>query len=136
MAREIQLWKWLNKRRENSSLGQRGEDVACRYLRKKGYSILYRNFRCSLGEIDIIAMDSEDLVFIEVKARSSLHFGDPFEAVTERKQRQISKAALTYLKKNAYDGSVRFDVVSIVFDNERAEQVTLIRNAFEVAYDV
>ena len=65
------------------SLGQQGEQIAVQYLKAHGYKILERNYRCRVGEVDIIAEDQGDLVFVEVKARSSKVFGNPAEAVTK-----------------------------------------------------
>jgi len=113
-------------------LGQRGEDLAAAFLTGKGYKILNRNYSCRLGEIDIIARDSENLVFIEVKTRSSNAFGSPAAAVTLRKQRQISKVAQTYLQANKLcDIPARFDVVSIIINNESNSEIELIPNAFD-----
>jgi len=130
------LWAWLRRHKEeDTTLGQRGEELACRFLKEKGYRILERNYRCRAGEIDIVASQGNDLVFVEVKARSSRAFGDPVEAVTPRKQRQISKAALCYLEKNGYRGPARFDVVAILFNRLDAPEIELIRNAFELNYE-
>jgi putative endonuclease len=119
----------LNKRQR---LGQSGEEIATKFLKKNGYKIVKRNYRSRLGEIDIIAMDGSCLVFIEVKTRSGNLFGSPADAVTVKKQRQISKAALCYLsEKQLHDDPARFDVVSILFRGED-HQIDLIQNAFEL----
>lgn len=73
----------INQRQE---LGKEGEDFAADYLQKQGYEIIDRNFECKQGEIDIIAKDKNEYVFIEVKTRQNLHYGMPCEAVNERKQ--------------------------------------------------
>ena len=100
----------------NQSIGQLGEDKACEYLEKNNYTILERNFRCSQGEIDIIAKDlsKNELVFIEVKTRSSFLYGMPSEAVTKIKKRHLLSASKYYLFKNNITNSfVRFDVVEV-----------------------
>lgn len=111
------------------SLGVSGEDVAVEYLRKNGYTILKRNYKTPLGEADIIARDKDTIIFIEVKARSSDAFGQPFEAVNHRKQEKLKKIALYYLKHNKIELPVRFDIVSIISRNGKAE-VNHIPEAF------
>jgi putative endonuclease len=116
-------------------LGQQGEALAVRHLKKAGYKIIETNYRTPLGEIDIIAKDRDTIVFIEVKTRSSVHFGSPKWAVTPAKQRKISMVALAFLK--ATDQSTaraRFDVVAVM-SNRDAPQVEIIKNAFELAYE-
>lgn len=101
--------------------GSKGEDIAAEFLKQKGYKILKRNYTTPLGEADIIARDNNTIVFVEVKARSSNAFGQPFEAVNHRKQEKLKKIALYYLKHNKIELPVRFDVVSIVSRNGKAE---------------
>lgn len=116
------------------TLGKKGEDFAADFLTQKGYKIKERNYKSALGEIDIIAMSGVTTVFIEVKTRSSLKFGQPFEAVTKKKQHQISKTALYYMSKmKISETAARFDVVSIISRGEKME-AQLIENAFEVAF--
>jgi putative endonuclease len=122
---------------DNKSVGNQGEEIASNYLTARGYRILERNFRCKGGEVDIIARDPVDksLLFIEVKARRSLAYGVPQLAVTPFKQRQISKAALTWLsKKRLHDQAARFDVIAILLATDGQHQVEHIVNAFELAY--
>lgn len=112
-------------------LGRSGEDRAVRHLRKLGYRVLERNFRTSRGEIDIIALDGDTVVFVEVKTRTSGAFGAPELAVDRRKQDRMVKAALGYLKRTRlHQVACRFDVVAI--SGPGMEQVELIRHAFEV----
>ena len=102
----------LNNRQR---LGKSGEETIVKYLKKNGYLIIIKNYRCKLGEIDIIAKDGSDLVFIEVKTRSGLSYGSPAEAVNRRKQRQISRAAQYYLaEQQLFDSPARFDVISLL----------------------
>ncbi len=112
-------------------LGQRGEDLAAAYLQKKGYKIIQRNFKTLIGEIDIIARDRDVLVFIEVKTRESLEYGHPFESVNKNKKRKIANVAMLYLKRLKDIPPCRFDVVSVYYEQGRAE-FNLIQDAFEM----
>jgi len=118
--------------KQNLYLGKTGEDLAVGFLRESGYKIIARNYKTRLGEIDIVAREKGVVCFVEVKTRSSDRFGLPQEAVLRSKQRQISKAALEFLKNNDLLGqSARFDVVSVVLAAE-GQKIDLIRNAFEL----
>jgi putative endonuclease len=112
-------------------LGSEGEDRAARFLVKHGYRILERNYRTRSGEIDLIAMHEGEVVFVEVKTRTSDAFGAPELAVTPQKQRKMIKAALGYIKyRKLHQVPCRFDVVAIRAEDESG--VELIRNAFEM----
>jgi putative endonuclease len=111
------------------SFGHKGEEIAADYLKKEGYTVLHRNYNTPLGEADIVARDNNIIVFVEVKARSSDAFGQPFEAVNHRKQEKLKKIALYYLKHNKIELPVRFDIVSIISRDGKAE-VNHIREAF------
>ncbi len=112
--------------------GLRGENIALDYLRNEGYIIIERNYRCYLGEIDIIAKDGNILVFVEVKSRRSCKFGMPQEAVGTKKQKKISMIAMFYLhEKNLSDVNARFDIVAVYIDSG-APFVELIRDAFDL----
>ncbi|NNF98846.1 MAG: YraN family protein [Desulfobacteraceae bacterium] len=114
--------------------GKSSEEIATRFLKKKGYKILERNYRTRIGEIDIIARDKQTIAFVEVKARKSNQYGNPKWAVTPKKQKTISMVALQYLKSsNRIDSKARFDVVSIQ-SLDQAPEIELIRNAFDLAY--
>jgi putative endonuclease len=112
-------------------LGNKGEELAVKFLKKNGYAIKIRNYKTRIGEIDIIAADGDVLVFVEVKTRESLEFGHPFEAVNARKRKKIANVALLYLKKFDDLPPCRFDIVSIFINNGKAE-CELIKDAFEV----
>ncbi|MDO8885368.1 YraN family protein [Candidatus Oleimmundimicrobium sp.] len=113
-----------------SFLGNKGEKLACRYLKRKGYNILQCNYRCKIGEIDIIAQKNEYLIFIEVKTRSSREFGEPFEAVTIYKQERLRRLAESYIVNNQDDKlNYRFDVISILFEDKKPA-IEHIENAF------
>lgn len=110
-------------------LGREGEDRAASYLSQAGYRIIDRNYSTKNGEIDLVALDRGELVFIEVKTRSSDAYGSPELAVNLRKQARMVKAALTYIKyKKLHQFPCRFDVVAI----SEGQDVQLIRNAFEM----
>lgn len=117
---------------DNLSLGALAERRAEEFLKANGYKILHRNYRTKLGEVDIVAKDKDIFCFVEVKCRLSDKFGKGFEAVAGKKQNQIAKAALSFLKeKKLMDRSARFDVVSLDgYGSE--EKITLIKNAFEL----
>lgn len=116
------------------TFGRESESFAVKYLKKHGYKILEQNYRSKLGEIDIIAKDKKTLVFVEVKARSSDRYGSPKWAITPKKQRQMSKVALYYLKVTKQTKvKARFDVVSIRSFEDKP-QIDIIKNAFELAY--
>ena len=117
---------------QKKELGKKGEEVALRFLQKKGYRIIETNYVCKIGEMDLIAKEKDTLVFIEVKTRTSTIFGPPHLAVTQFKQRQLSKVALNFLKeKKLEDVKARFDVVAILL-GQKGEEIELIRNAFDL----
>jgi putative endonuclease len=118
---------------QRQSLGKKGEDLAAAYLKKRhGYKILFRNYRCIFGEMDIIAKHRDVLCFVEVKTRASAEFGKPQESVNQRKQGQLSKVALHFINKyNAHDVKARFDVVA-VYLLPQEERMELITDAFEL----
>lgn len=101
-------------------LGNLGEQIAVEYLENNKYQIIKRNFYCRQGEIDIIAKDKEEVVFIEVKTRSNINFGKPSEAVNYIKQKHIYKSAQYFLyKTNSLDMLTRFDVIEVLIDKGR-----------------
>jgi len=113
--------------------GRDSEEVAARYLEKQGLKILDRNFRCPLGEIDLIARDGGTIVFVEVKSRYGKGYGLPQESVTRAKQKRLTLLAQWYLKSQKGDTRrARFDVLGIVWDDQDP-QVTWIANAFEAS---
>jgi putative endonuclease len=121
----------------NAGIGSYGEELATGYLAGRGYRILERNFRCKGGEVDVIALEKQTgvLVFVEVKTRKDLSYGVPQLAVNQFKQRQISKAALTWLSiKNKHDCNARFDVVAILLKADGRHDINHIVNAFELGY--
>jgi putative endonuclease len=114
-------------------LGKEGERLAEQYLRKKGYKLVERNYRCTAGELDLIVLDQRVVVFVEVKTRTGHGFGTPFEAVEIRKQRKIIQAAQFFLaEKRLQQRDARFDVVGVSWGG-RDPVVEHIENAFELA---
>jgi len=116
----------------NRLLGDRGERAAAKYLKQQGYRILARQSRSRIGEIDLIALDGETVVFVEVKTRSSHAAGHPSEAVTYTKRKQLTRAALVWLKRRRLlDSRARFDVVAITWSDRGPPTIEHDQNAFE-----
>jgi putative endonuclease len=128
--------RWRNRfspsRPEHLRLGARGEKLACRFLRRRGYKVLYRNFRGrSGGEIDIVCRDKDTLVFVEVKTRTREDFGRPFDAVDRKKQKRIARGGLAWLRLlDDPDIFFRFDVVEVIIADDTEPRIELLRNAF------
>jgi putative endonuclease len=122
-------------RPEHLRIGSRGEKLACHFLRRNGYKILYRNFRGrSGGEIDIVCRDRDTLVFVEVKTRTREDFGRPFDAVNRDKQKRISRGGLAWLRLlDDPDILFRFDVVEVILAKEAEPRLELLRNAFALS---
>lgn len=115
----------------NLLFGSRGERLAARLLKQKGFRILARNCRSRFGELDLIARDGDTIVFVEVKTRSQSETGRPEDAITEHKRRQMTRAALAWLHKNRLDNHrCRFDVIAIVW-GEGEPQVDHYMGAFD-----
>lgn len=115
---------------DNTEIGNKGEDIACTYLSKLGYKIIERNYRIRGGEVDIIAIDHEQIVFVEVKARYSHKYGLPRESITYWKIKALMKSSLFYLQgKNWLHKSYRLDFVGIDFSKTREHpEIELIKN--------
>ncbi len=116
-------------------LGDQGERSAARYLRRQGFKILARQYRTHWGEIDLVCLDGDRIVFVEVKTRRSNAAGHPFEAVDQEKQKKLTRMALAYLKRhNWLERSARFDVVSIIWaDGQKHPEIEHFRDAFPAA---
>lgn len=114
---------------QHNKLGNKGEDIAARYLAAKGYKILERNWRHERDEIDIIALDGVFLVIAEVKTRSTAFFGEPEEAVNRKKQKYLVRAADAYIQKNNIMLETRYDILSVIIDGN-TETVRHIEDAF------
>ncbi len=98
---------------QHNDFGTQGEDIAVDYLRQKGYVVLDRNWRSGHKEIDIVARQGDTIVFVEVKARANIMYGNPEDAVTRRKMHLLVMAADAYLRHNLLDDEVRFDIITI-----------------------
>ncbi|HET7327996.1 MAG TPA: YraN family protein [Nocardioidaceae bacterium] len=116
---------------QNSSVGRYGEDVAARHLTEAGMQVLERNWRCDLGEVDLVARDGATLVICEVKTRRGLDFGSPLEAVTTRKLARLRRLAARWLAEHddgaARPATVRIDVVGVVVRPRGAAVVEHLR---------
>lgn len=110
--------------------GNFGEDLTEKYLRKKKYKILDRNYSCKYGEIDIIACNKQYILFVEVKTRSENYIYTPSEAVTKSKQLKLLKTATLYLKYNNFNLQPRFDVCEVFIFSNKKPEINYIENAF------
>ena len=117
-------------------IGKLGENLARTFLKKRGYRIRETNFRCREGEIDIIAQQRDYLVFVEVRAKSSLDFGTPEESITPSKKEKLIASALTYISTHQNLPSLwRIDVVALeLSDKGKAKRINLVENAIEQHY--
>lgn len=123
-----------NKKPFRLSLGQRGEMIAWNYLIGEGYKIIEKNYRCKIGEIDIIAQKQKRIHFVEVKTRTSEQYGLPEESVHPVKQKKIVRIAEWYLKeKHINDAALAFSVIAILLPEHEAPNIRFIERAFEVA---
>lgn len=120
--------------RDRLELGKYGETLAINYLKKNGYKVVGKNYRSPFGEIDIIALDKDILVFIEVKTKKSNRFIPPELSVNKKKQGKIIKGALHYIQRRgeSFD-QYRFDVIAINTSEENGErEIKLYKDAFQV----
>ncbi len=114
-------------------LGKSGENLAVDFLEKKGFEILFRNYKTRYGELDIICRDGEFIVFIEVRTKKHAIFGHPFDTVNWKKQGKIIRMAQMFLCMENIPGSTpcRFDVIGIISDNKEFPAISHIENAFQ-----
>jgi putative endonuclease len=131
---------WFRRKEDHRTarqvLGARGEKAAAKYLRRHGYKVLLKNFRSGKAEVDIVARQRDWLVFVEVKTRKTEEFGLPSEAVQREKQRNLSKAALDYLRLLGNPKiHFRFDIVEVVIADgaKKPGDIRLIQNAFDLS---
>lgn len=112
-------------------IGKSGEEIVSKYLESKGYEILDRNFNCYQGEIDIIAKDKKEIVFIEVKTRKNKKYGLASEAVNENKQKHLLKAIKYYIYIKKYENCfIRIDVIEVYIKNRKIN-INHIKQAIE-----
>jgi putative endonuclease len=114
--------------RAKDALGRHGEDLAVRHLEHEGITVLERNWRCALGELDVIARDGDALVVCEVKTRRSTAYGSPVEAVTARKARRLRRLALQWLdERQVFAPTIRFDVIGVLQPLDGAASIVHVR---------
>ena len=132
MKTVMQFLTWAGLLRQPLSLGQRGEKAAARYLRRQGYRVLARNIRSKLGELDLVVLDGQTIVFVEVKTRANHEAGLPAEAIDSDKQRRLTRLALHYLQRHRLlEQSARFDVVAVTWpQSSRRPNIKHYMNAF------
>jgi putative endonuclease len=114
---------------EHNELGKTGENLVAAYLAEKGFHIRHCNWRYKKEELDIVAETNDYLVFVEVKTRSNLNWGEPDEAVTLKKQRLLIKAANAYIIENNCTKEARFDIISVILPSQPLN-IKHIENAF------
>lgn len=134
-AKLLQAWRSLF---QPAALGQRGEVLAAKYLRRRGYKIVARGSRGALGEIDLVAVDGRTVVFVEVKTRRSQDAGHPADAVDHDKQRRLTRLAVGYLRRHGLlEYPARFDVIAITWPAGRGKPtIEHIQHAFDaVGYE-
>ncbi|PID58525.1 YraN family protein [candidate division KSB3 bacterium] len=117
---------------ERVKIGKKGEQLAYEYILRQGYTVLERNFRCKLGEIDLIAGDRNMVVFLEVRTKSSTACGPAYNSVTPRKQQHVKRTALFYIaQRNLVNTQFRFDVIGITLNlSNGTHTLDHIQNAF------
>ena len=108
--------------------GKSGEDAAVNFLQNQKYKILLRNFKSKVGEVDIVAMDGDQVVFVEVKTRSSILFGTPSEAIGYHKLQSLIKAAEYYLLINRLDQNYRIDAIEVIMVDGTVKSINQIKN--------
>jgi len=115
---------------ESHELGKRGEALARLFLEQKGWTILETNWRFGKAEVDLIAKEEDLLVFVEVKTRSYDYFGAPEEAVNTAKEALLASAASAYMEKIRHEWEIRFDIIAILFHNEKQYEIKHLPDAF------
>lgn len=115
--------------KNNRTKGVIGEEIAVKHLKLKGYEILDRNYRTNIGEIDIVAIKHDLLIFVEVKARTNINYGYPYEAVNWKKQEKIIKTSYIYIKHKQLDKyQIRYDIIEVFL--QKKPKINHIENAF------
>ncbi|HIC89501.1 MAG TPA: YraN family protein [Anaerolineae bacterium] len=113
-------------------LGQRGEELAVQALKRQGYEIMARNWRCAVGEIDVVARHGDELVIVEVRTRRGYRFGMPEDSITSTKQAKLVELGYTYVGETGWEGPWRIDVVAVQMDQRgHLERITVLPNAIE-----
>ena len=126
----MKAFNWIFFWRRGETFGARGERLAANHLRGRGMRILARNIQCGKGELDIVALDGNVLVFVEVRARTSEDFGSPEESVGYDKRKTVRRSARWFVKtRRLRDMETRFDVVAVV-GKQGKEEIRYHKNAF------
>ena len=115
---------------QHNDLGKEGETIAKEFLEKNGYEILDENWVHGKAEVDLIAYLHRQIIFVEVKTRTSVAFGMPEDFVSEAKQKQMELAANEYIELMNHQGEIRFDIISILFDKQKKYTIKHIEDAF------
>ena len=115
---------------EHNEIGKRGENIAACHLAERFYTVLERNWRCGRLEVDIIACYGKQLIIVEVKTRSGKIMRPPDDAVNRKKQELLIRAANAYVANKNLDVDVRFDIITVIFENNSVAEVCHIENAF------
>jgi putative endonuclease len=110
--------------------GNKGEQMAQSFLIKKGYKILKTNYRVGNAEVDIIAEQATQVIFVEVKTRKGINYGNPENFVTHEKRRNMKKVARAFIERNKVQGQARFDIISIVMEAENLKEIKHFEDAF------
>ncbi len=133
MRIKIYFTRWLRRIVPKKTFGQRGEDAAARYLQRLGYRVLARGRRLASGELDLVVLDGQTIVFVEVKTRTSQEAGHPADAVDAVKQRKLTRLAVTFMKRHGLlEYRSRFDIVAITWPEGRGRpRIEHFMNAFE-----
>lgn len=131
--RDRQRSRWWRRVLGDLTLGERGEHAAERFLKRQGMKVIGRRMRNQLGELDLIVTDKSNVIFVEVKTRSSDSGGEPHEAIDEDKQARLTRAALAFLKRHRLTSyPARFDVISVNWNpGHKQPEIEHLRNAFE-----
>lgn len=114
-----------------SRTGQTGEEIAGHYVVRAGWSVVERNFRCRHGEIDLVARDGDELVFVEVRTRRGAAFGTPEESITEAKQRRMAACALAYVQERGVRTGWRVDLIAIELRGEQVKRLDHYRHVLQ-----
>jgi len=115
------------------TLGDRGEEMAARYLAARGWQVVSRNYRMGRKEIDLVARRGEVVAFVEVKTRAGLGYGHPLEAITWKKRREIQQVAGAWIDQHGRDGDTyRFDAVSVIVRGGSEPEVLHVEDAWRM----
>ena len=114
----------------HNEIGKKGEEIAVVHLRQLGWDILATNWRFKRAEVDIIAMDTNVLVFVEVKTRSTTYYGTPEQFVDARKKLFLAKAASAYMEEISHDWEIRFDIISVLLPQGKEQEIKHFKDAF------